>query len=65
MILTSSSLRACHAQLLIDHHYSALLEYTLQFSLSTQFGNATLLHGKSDIPQSIQLKLWRKPFKHL
>ena len=64
-MLTSSSLHACYVQLLIDDYYSALLENTLKFSLSTQFTNATLLHGKSDIPQSIQLKFWRKPFKHL
>ena len=64
-MLASSSLHACQPQLLIDDHLSGLLERMLQVSLGTQFGNATLLRGKSDIPQSIQLKFWMLLFKHL
>ena len=62
-MLASSSLHACQPQLLIDHDISGLLEGMRQVSLGTQFSNATLLRGKSDIPQSIQRSFWMKLFQ--
>ena len=64
-MLASSSLHARQPQLLINYYFSGLLECMLQVSLGTQFRNATLLRGKSDIPQSIQLKFWMKPSERL
>jgi hypothetical protein len=42
-----------------------LLECALDVSLRAQFGKTAPLHGNSDVPQSIPLKLLMEALKHL